>query len=212
MATRFALLGASPATVPAVEPPDWSAVVQRPAADRARPAVLDWDEQMRQHGRKVVVALVARGVPVERAKELAQEAWIRVIQNHRAGRLVELRIPGVVIAQADFLARDDRRRSGRRSLHAVEPPAGIDPDANPAPTDLEQRLVARQQLRKIAAVVERASPNARRVFFMMYGGNARPAAEIAAELGLSVQRVRQIACELRKRIRQELGGHDDARA
>jgi DNA-directed RNA polymerase specialized sigma subunit len=43
---------------------------------------------------------------------------------------------------------------------------------------------------------------------MMFGGNARPAADIAAELGLSVQRVRQIACELRKRIRDELGGCD----
>jgi DNA-directed RNA polymerase specialized sigma24 family protein len=82
----------------------------------------------------------------------------------------------------------------------------VNPDAKPAPADLEARLAARQQLRKVEAVLEAASPNARRVFFMTYGSDARPAAEIAEVLGLSVQRVRQIACELRQRIRREIGG------
>lgn len=200
MSTRLALLGLDATTLPS----QWTAPLEpQPSADFE---VLDWDAQMRNHGRRVVMALVARGIPLERAKELAQDAWMRVIQNHRAGKLAQLQIPGVVIAQADFLARDDRRRTSRRHGRGMDASIAVDPDANPAPADLEARLAARQQLRKISAVLQGASDNARHVFFMMYGSDARPAAEIAAELGLSVQRVRQIACELRQRIRREVGG------
>ena len=202
MSTRLALLGPADATIPT----DWPAVTRVGDEPAALPDLgLDWDAQMRQHGRKVVVALLARGIPLERAKELAQDAWMRVIENHRAGKLPQLQIPGVVIAQADFLARDDRRRTSRRQERGMES-LRVDPDAKAAPTDFEARLAARQQLRKIDDVLRGASENARRVFFMSFGSDARPAAEIADELGLSVQRVRQIACELRQRIRKEIGG------
>jgi RNA polymerase sigma factor (sigma-70 family) len=202
--SRLAVLGPAATALSS----QWPSICPTPAEERASSGaeVLDWDEQTRRHGRRVVVALLARGIPLERAKELAQDAWMRVIQNHRAGKLPELQLPGVVIAQADFLARDDRRRTSRRQVRGMESSVSVDPDANPAPADLEARLDARQQLRKIDAVIRGASSNARRVFFMSYGSDARPAAEIAEELGISVQRVRQIACELRQRIRREIGG------
>jgi RNA polymerase sigma-70 factor (ECF subfamily) len=167
--------------------------------------LVDWDEKMRRHGRRVLVALIARGVAPERAKELAQEAWLRVIQAYRRGKLGELKLPGVVIAQANFLALDDRRRSERRFHYA--PLEGEEEDGR----ELEGQVAARQELRIIQSVIDRAHPNARRVFERLYGGSgAASAAEIAADLGLSVQRVRQIACELRQRIRRELRGGRDA--
>jgi RNA polymerase sigma-70 factor (ECF subfamily) len=146
------------------------------------------------------VALVSRGVPLERAKELAQDAWMRVIDRHRAGLITELHLPGLIITQAGFLARDDMRREGRRAkLDEPRQAKGGD-----MALDLEQQLDARQQLRVVRAVIDRASPNAKQVFALLYGERAMTPTEVAEELGLSVQRVRQIVCELRKRMRSEL--------
>jgi RNA polymerase sigma-70 factor (ECF subfamily) len=175
--------------------------------DGSSPEAIDWDAMMLRHGRRVTIALLARGVRPERAKELAQEAWFRVIQAHRARRLVDLQLPGVVIAQASFLALDDRRRSQRRGTQdpgglARSSPLGEAPDAR----DVERQMFARDELRRIIGVVERSHPNAQRVFHMLYGGRALSATEIASELGLSIQRVRQITCELRQRIRREIRG------
>ena len=47
------------------------------------------------------------------------------------------------------------------------------------------------------------------MFALLYGERALAPTEVASELGLSVQRVRQIVCELRKRMRSELA--DDNR-
>ena len=47
-------------------------------------------------------------------------------------------------------------------------------------------------------------------FEMMYGDEAHSTVQIATALGISVQRVRQIAYELRKTIREELNGGSDA--
>lgn len=170
------------------------------AVDReTAPASVAWDALIEQHGRRVVVALLARGLGLERAKELADDAWVRIIQQHRAGRLPELKIPGIVIMQALFLARDAQRVSMRRA--AVDARIGGDYGFSGSNDDVEEQILAREQLRRIAKVVEAASPTARRVFELSYGEPSSSAAEIAEAIGISVQRVRQITCELRKRIR-----------
>lgn len=162
---------------------------------------IPWNDMMRRHGRRVVVALVSRGIPLERAKELAQDAWMRVIDRHRAGLIREVSLPGLIITQAGFLARDDMRRTERRArLHEPTKRAARD-----VALDLEEQLDARQQLRVVRAVLARSTANAQRVFSLLYGERAMTPAEAAAELDLSVQRVRQIVCEIRKRIRTELG-------
>lgn len=171
--------------------------------DAAPPAVC-WDTMMRRHGRRVVVALVGQGVALERAKELAQDAWLRVIDRHRAGLIPELRLPGLVITQAGFLARDDRRRAQRRAALDQPRQAAARQRGSQTAVDLEQQVHAREQLRVVHRVLDQASDNARRVFELLYGEHTMTPTEAAAELGLSVQRVRQIVCELRKRIRGAL--------
>lgn len=164
---------------------------------------VDWDTQMRRYGRRVIVSLIARGIAPERAKELAQDAWLRVIQAHRHGKLEQLKLPGVVVTQANFLALDDRRRSEKKyTFDALD---STRDDLHGDGHELEEQLAARHQLRKIQAVVSASHPNAKRVFELWYGGHGHSATEIADELGISVQRVRQITCELRQRIRRELG-------
>jgi RNA polymerase sigma factor (sigma-70 family) len=184
------------------------AVPQAAPEAAAAPASIPWDQLIEQHSRRVVVALLARGLPLERAKELADDAWVRIIQQHRAGRLPELKIPGIVIMQALFLARDAQRVSMRRA--AVDARIGGDYGLHGGNDDVEERLLAREQLRRIAKVVEAASPTARRVFELSYGEPNCSASEVAEEIGISIQRVRQITCELRKRIRGVVGeAHDD---
>jgi RNA polymerase sigma-70 factor (ECF subfamily) len=61
-----------------------------------------------------VVSLLASGMPLETAEDLAQEVWIRLIQQQREGRLQELRLPGLAIAQAAWFAREAQRTQRRR--------------------------------------------------------------------------------------------------
>lgn len=178
---------------------------------READADVDWDAVIPRYARRIHVSLLARGIAPDRARELAQEAWWRVIQSHREGRLPDLRLPGVVIAQANYLALDDRRRHQRRAPHDACVGASEDISAQAADTlHLEQQVVARDELRRILVLVERTHPNAQRVFQMLWGGSAMSAPEIAAELGITVQRVRQIVCELRQKLRRELRRGSDA--
>lgn len=182
-------------------------------AEDERAPVLDdvaWNELMRRYGRRVEVSLVGRGIPLERAKELAQDAWIRIIAQHRAGRLPRLDMPGIVVAQATFLARDDLRRRDRRAGLAGDDDAVARLAAAVTGPDLERRVAARDELRRVLAVVQRSHVSARNVFALLYGAEPRTPAEITGELGLSVQRVRQILCEVRKAIREDLEGGADA--
>lgn len=179
-----------------------------PAEDVASGRDVDWNDLMRRHGHRVVVSLLARGVAVDRAKDLAQDAWMRIIAQHEAGRLPMMRLPGLVVAQALFLARDEHRRRRRRDRLQAPVIEAAKHEPSAAHPLLERRIAARDDLRKVLEIVAKSYPSARRVFALSYGPSALSAAEIAAELGLSCQRVRQITCELRKRLREEIGGRD----
>ncbi len=186
--TRLALLGGARART---EPELCEAALEGDAAA--------WDALFRLHQRRVLVALLARGVRVDRARDLCQDAWARLIVQQRAGRLRNLTLPGLAIRQALFLAAEENRRARSRRphlpVHEVEPPA----DA----TTFE-RIVDRDRLARARVVLEGCPPTARRVFERLYAEPGVRHAEVAEELGLSVQRVRQIVCEVRKTLRAAL--------
>lgn len=158
-----------------------------------------WARLIERHNHRVVVSLLARGLPLDRARELAQETWLRLFENQRAGRLETLVLPGLAIVQAGFLAsnafRDGTR--ARATLDAVPVPA-------PAST-AEDRAIDREQLDRVAEALRGCAPAARRVFEFVYDHPELTYAEAARELGLSSQRVKQIVCEVRKRLRASLG-------
>jgi DNA-directed RNA polymerase specialized sigma24 family protein len=139
--------------------------------------------------------VLALGLPPERARDIAQAAWTRLIEQHARGALTELELPGLVIRQARFLAFNELQRGKveRRVLAAVpEPPAAID----------TERLVAgRQQIERVLDALAGCSPTARKVFGLVYGTPGGTDAAAAQALGLSLQRVRQILCETRRKIR-----------
>jgi RNA polymerase sigma factor (sigma-70 family) len=159
-----------------------------------------WAALIKRHDHKVVVALLARGVLLERARELAQETWLRLMEQQRLGRLGELTLPGLAIVQAGFLAANDRRRSAL-------PPGLTDVAPAPGPS-AEDTVIGRQRLALLGQALASCPPGARRVFMEVYDHPELGYAEVAQRVGLSVQRVKQIVFEVRKRLRQALAEAD----
>jgi DNA-directed RNA polymerase specialized sigma24 family protein len=116
-----------------------------------------------------------------------------------------VKLPGLAIVQARYLAWDERRREAMqaRRLEAAGSGEELLVDRNPDP---EQRLLTRQQAQQALAAVATAPVSAQRLFALLYTEPALPHAQAAQVLGLSVQRVRQLLCELRKRVRTALEG------
>lgn len=167
-----------------------------------------WNALIARHNRRVLVSLLARGIPVERAKDIAQEAWIRLIEQQRAGRLTHLSLPGLAIAQAAFLAFEAARKEASRMEMLSAGPEGVD-YADPG-ADLETRIVGSERLARAERVLASCHKSAQTVFRLAYGPEPKSHVEIARVAGLSLQRVRQILCEVRKVLREALEEDDDA--
>jgi RNA polymerase sigma-70 factor (ECF subfamily) len=164
-----------------------------------------WAQAIATHQHRVVLSLVAAGFSFDRARDLANEAWVRLIEKDRAGALGEVKLPGLAIVQARYLAWDERRREAmqERRLQAAGAGEELVVDRNPDP---EQRLLTRQQAQQALDAVAGAPVSAQRLLQLLYVEPALPHAQAAQVLGLSVQRVRQLLCELRKRVRAALEG------
>ena len=166
-----------------------------------------WDEIVRRHSHRVLLALLARGVPWDTAHDLVQEVWLRLVRQQRAGRLQSLALPGLAIAQAGWLALEEgrtRRRhetimSGRAAVEGTVDDVDHDPGVDP-----EEQAIRRDRLDRIRRELEVCPPRARQIFLAVYGPEGRSHAEAARDLGLSVQRVRQAVCEVRARVRTAL--------
>lgn len=170
-----------------------------------------WSALIARHNHKVVVALLARGIPLEQAKELAQETWLRLLEQQRAARLTELRLPGLAIVQARFLAASARRRSALPQQAAAVPLANEGEQyaqtsaLAAAPLALaDEQMISQQQLQRVVSALQTCPPTSRRAFQMVYENPELPYAEVAEQLGLSTQRVKQIVCEVRKHLRAVL--------
>lgn len=159
-----------------------------------------WDALIRRHNHRVVVSLLGRGVRIDRAQELAQEAWARLVEQQREGRLQRLSLPGLAVTQAAFLSLDDLRRRQPGSAGLSDGSALAAGLADPS-AGVEERLLSREQLERAQAALLGCSPSAQKVFRLLYDNPAISHAEAAQQVGLSLQRVRQILCEVRKKLR-----------
>ncbi len=165
-----------------------------------------WNALIQRHNHRVVVALLARGVRVDKAKDIAQEAWMRLVEQQRLGRLDRLQLPGLAIAQAAFLALESaRRESSARRHENLEEPAIAAALADPR-ADAESRLLTEERVARAVDVLSKCSPSARQVFRLAYGGDGLSHGQVAQRVGLSLQRVRQILCEVRAKLRLALEG------
>lgn len=167
--------------------------------------VAPWDAHIARYHHTVVVALLSHGIGLERAQELAQDVWMRLMHQQTQGLLKTLELPGLALAQARFLALAELRRV---RAHLEVPDDGqVDSGARHVPGQ-EERLLSREVLERVLRALEKENPQTRRIFECVYDDPGLPHATIAAEVGLSVQRVRQILCEVRKRLRDVVPEHD----
>jgi RNA polymerase sigma factor (sigma-70 family) len=157
-----------------------------------------WDDAIRTHDRRVYLSVLALGVAPDRARELVQTTWTRLIEQHAKGVLPSLELPGLAIRQARFLALSDHKRTGAfvRVLAAVP-----EPDQPPS---VERVVASREQLARVLDALATCSPTERQVFRLVYATPNGTAATAAKAIGLSLQRVRQILCEIRSHIRKAL--------
>jgi RNA polymerase sigma factor (sigma-70 family) len=157
-----------------------------------------WDDAVRRHDHRVYLSVLALGLGPERAREITQAAWTRLIEQHQRGALEAIELPGLAIRQARFLAFNElsRTRVENRVLAAVpDPPAG---------PDTESVVGSRQEIERVLTALATCSPTARKVFRLVYATPGGTAAEAAKQVGLSLQRIRQILCETRHHIRRAL--------
>jgi len=157
-----------------------------------------WDDAVRRHDRRVYLSVLALGLSPDRAKEIVQATWTRLMEQHAAGALAELDFPGLAIRQARFLALNElqRRKVEMRVLAAV-------PEAAPEP-GIERIVASREQIERVLDALATCSPTAKKVFRLVYATPGGTCASAAQAVGLSLQRVRQILCETRTHIRKAL--------
>jgi RNA polymerase sigma-70 factor (ECF subfamily) len=162
-----------------------------------------WEALVQRHQRRVLVALLARGIPMERAKELAQETWMRLFEQCRRGRLQSLVLPGLAIRQAQFLAMEDLRRD-EREVRCLPIDAGTlesVPSGQPNP---EIETLGREAAERAMVVLGKCPAKAQRIVELAYGEEMLSHREIAARVGISLQRVRQTIHEVRQKLRAAL--------
>jgi len=52
------------------------------------------------HDRRVLLLLLAMGLRLDQAKEVAQATWLRLMEQERAGKLERFDFPGLALKQA----------------------------------------------------------------------------------------------------------------
>ena len=172
--------------------------VDAPPLDRT-----EWNETIRAYGPRVIAHLAAQGVRIDRAKEIANDAWTRLLEGQRDGRLGEMKMPGLVLQQATYLARDAARR-GRWEITGETLPDVVDR----APS-MEDVLTSKETLARARQAFDGSPPAEQRIFLALYEEPQRSGRDIAVAFGVSEQRVKQVAYEVRKRIRAALKKHDE---
>ena len=164
------------------------------AADREA-----WDTIIRTHNHRVIVSLLALGIRPAQAHEIANDAWAKLFEKRAAGELETMSFPGLVLAQARFLALDTLRAAARARLRRE----GLDAIREHEAV-VEPLAWSEHQLQLMRQTIAACSPAEQRVFRAIYEDPDAPHAKVADQLGLSVQRVRQVLCDVRRAVRDRL--------
>lgn len=150
----------------------------------------------RAHNHALVRFLALRLQSVQEAKEVAQEAYVRLLQLDRPA--VQSFMRAYLFRIAANLAVDRLRRRGTEQ-RAVEATLFEDMDVS---TEPERRAIAAQQLALVRICLDEL-PEARRRAFLLHRVHGRSVAEIATELGVTGRMVRHhlertlVYCQLR---------------
>jgi RNA polymerase sigma factor (sigma-70 family) len=156
-----------------------------------------WEDAIRRYDRRVYLSVLALGLSPDRAREIVQMTWTRLIEQYAEGALQTLELPGLAIRQARFLALNEHRRT-RAELRVL---ATVEAPAQP---DVDRVLESREQIARVLDALDACSPTAKKIFRLVYATPNGSCAAAAQQVGLSLQRVRQILCETRSHIRRAM--------
>lgn len=166
-------------------------------------AHFDWPACVRAHTHTVVLGLVANGAPLDQAQELAHEAFARLFEQWAVGRLTELDFPGLAMRQAMFLLAERRRSTRTTQQRAADLDEAVE---LPMPgASAEETLCAMQALEAANAALAQCSVRERAVLGAVLAAPDVPQRALAEAEGLSLQRFRQVLCEVRAQLRAALG-------
>ncbi len=158
---------------------------------------ITWKDAVAAHDHSLILALLSAGLRLDEARDVAQEAWLKVMEASAEGRLSRIELPGLVIRQASFIVSDRQRARRVRNaqpLHQAE--------ALAAPDDAESGLHTRELLKTVGVELASASPRAQSVFWAAFHAPELGHGALAQVEGLSVQRFRQVLCEVRAKLRR----------
>lgn len=166
------------------------------------PSQLDafWRDAIARHDRTVWLSVIALGVAPEPAREIVQTTWARLIEQVRSGAVVDVKLPGLALTQARFLGIDELRRARRDARRHADV---AELDVVHGTGDTEGDLVTRENLGRALRELGKCTAQQQHIFRLVYE-DALPHTDVATEVGLSVQRVRQILCEVRSKLRTVL--------
>lgn len=162
-----------------------------------------WAQAYAQHHHTVVLAMLANGVRLDEARELAHDAWARIFEQTQIGKVTNVELPGLIIRQAYFLWVESRRREstrGQRNGTLDEAKAVADPRSTP-----EDTVSGRELLGAVQQVMAAASPRQRSVLSAVVTSPGAQHADLAKHEGVSLQRFRQVLCEVRSQLRAAVG-------
>jgi RNA polymerase sigma factor (sigma-70 family) len=157
-----------------------------------------WEQVLRRHDHRVWLSLLAMGLRPDRARDVAQTTWARLIEKYAADQLQTLELPGLAIAQARFIALDELRRERAENTNLA---TFLDQMIARSSSSVEAEVISKERLARAGRELSTMSSSAQQVFRLVYGDPPMPQGMVATQLGLSLQRVRQILTEVRKQLR-----------
>ena len=161
-----------------------------------------WAKEYEAHQHTVVLALLANGIRLDEARELAHDAWARIYEQAANEKLETLELPGLVIRQAFFLLLESRRRAQTRSRRDGQLDEAMSMASHHASP--EETVAGRELIGAFEVALAQSSPRAQSVMTAVICGPDALHAELAKSEGVSLQRFRQILCEVRAHVRAAL--------
>jgi RNA polymerase sigma-70 factor (ECF subfamily) len=160
-----------------------------------------WKAAVAEHDHTLVLSLLAAGLRLDEARDVAQEAWLRVMEAAAVGKLDRIELPGLVVRQASFIVTD-RLRQQRVRVHAPL----SDAEALSHTDSSEHATSAAQLLEVLESGLVHATPRERSVLRSTLERPDERHDSLAAAAGISVQRFRQVLCSVRAKLRRALEG------
>ncbi len=157
---------------------------------------IDWAQVIANHNHTVVVSLLARGLRLSDARQVAVDTWSLLYERHAAGLIASLEFPGLAVRQAGFLASNRSKHKTVSFEHCDA--ANLLASETPAADEV---MVSKQALCAAQAAFSQLPPRAKQVYAFHLQHPNTDHASLAAQLGLSLQRFRQTLCEVRARLK-----------